>query len=451
MLRCRDSDRGIDYIRVEVVRLARNGEEGLGRVGERERARRGERPAGHNRQVDETGVSRVLALFAVAAIATVAGGLMGWMRAGELYGRWGARTSLAVEAEEGERSRRRRSAGDRRQLQALIAVLRDPVLVTDAAGVVGEGNAAAASLFGGTEAVRGRAISDLLPFLPPPDQADDGPWYGAITNAAGQTLDLAVTRAKPPGDQRGSGRVFIVHDVSRHTALSRLREQLLHDVAHELRTPLSVLDLMLAGLTERFAEMSAEEYSEMLRKGRASSRRLRDLTDNMLSAASIQSGHFVVSPQPVTAGEIVQEASDATELVLDGRGQSIAFHVKQSDITVLADRAFIAQVLTNLLDNASKYGPAGSTIGLQVAAEGESARFEVSDRGPGIPTEQQVGLFERFYRSRPRGATPGVGLGLGIAKGIVEAHGGTIGVHSAPGEGTRVWFTLPRARSDGSG
>jgi signal transduction histidine kinase len=97
------------------------------------------------------------------------------------------------------------------------------------------------------------------------------------------------------------------------------------------------------------------------------------------------------------------------------------------------------------LTNASKYSPEHSIIRIRAEPAGTMLRISVEDQGPGIPPEHRAGLFERFYRVRADADAPGIGLGLAIAKGIVEAHGGNIGVESEVGRGTRVWFTLPSA------
>ena len=110
----------------------------------------------------------------------------------------------------------------------------------------------------------------------------------------------------------------------------------------------------------------------------------------------------------------------------------------------MADKRYARQVLSNLLANASKYSPEQSVIRVVARPAATMVRISVEDQGPGIPPEQQAGLFERFYRIDDTDA-PGVGLGLAIAKGIVEAHGGSIGIDSEVGSGTRVWFTLPNA------
>ena len=142
---------------------------------------------------------------------------------------------------------------------------------------------------------------------------------------------------------------------------------------------------------------------------------------------------------------LVETAVTALAPTVETQGQRIQRELPAGEVRVLADARFMSQVLVNLLSNASKYSPEGECIRLRVAEARTMVRFEVHDRGPGIPPERQAGLFDRFYRAQPRGEQPGVGLGLAIARGIVEAHGGTIGVASEPGKGTCVWFTLPCA------
>jgi len=130
---------------------------------------------------------------------------------------------------------------------------------------------------------------------------------------------------------------------------------------------------------------------------------------------------------------------------IEGRGQGVEIDLPEQAQHVLADKRYARQVLTNLLANASKYSPEQSLIRVVVRPKTNMVRISVEDQGPGISPEQQAGLFERFYRVRSDTDAPGVGLGLAIAKGIVEAHGGSIGIDSELGSGTRVWFTLPRA------
>jgi signal transduction histidine kinase len=229
-----------------------------------------------------------------------------------------------------------------------------------------------------------------------------------------------------------------------HIEVNRLREQLLYSVAHELRAPLAVLENALDILSEGYADLPADEFARLTGSAQRTAARLRTLMEDLLSAGSIQAGRFHVEPRPVQLREIVAEAVETVAPAVDERGQSVDVDVK-AGLVVNADRRYARQVLTNLLGNASRYGPSGSAIHIRAAASDGQVRVAIDDLGPGIPKEEQRLLFERFYRPRAEG--PGIGLGLAIAKGIVEAHGGRIGIESEPGHGTSVWFTLPSANA----
>jgi two-component system OmpR family sensor kinase len=140
------------------------------------------------------------------------------------------------------------------------------------------------------------------------------------------------------------------------------------------------------------------------------------------------------------------DALEMVETTLDARGQQVEVHMSSPCLMVHADPGAARQALANLLGNASKYGGATSAIQMRAEQTAEQVRLVVVDDGPGIAADQQASLFERYYRVHPRHPEPGVGLGLAIVKGIAEAHGGCVGVESAAGTGTAIWFTLPLAK-----
>jgi signal transduction histidine kinase len=272
-----------------------------------------------------------------------------------------------------------------------------------------------------------------------------GESQGRLADTTGRTVDLEVSRTLlHEGDAQGYA-VYVVHDISRHAEVNRLREQLLYSVAHELRGPLMVLDNALEILDTDYSALTAQEFAQVLATARRTARRMRTLMEDLLSAGSIQSGHFVVAPRRIELRAIVGDAVESVLPSIEGRGQRIEIEVPNEGLPVLADKRYARQVVSNLVANASKYSPEASVILIVARPVANMVRISVEDQGPGIPPEQQVGLFERFYRVRTDTDAPGVGLGLAIAKGIVEAHGGSIGIDSELGSGTRVWFTLPNA------
>jgi signal transduction histidine kinase len=330
--------------------------------------------------------------------------------------------------------------------RALLAAIRTPIVSTTLDGRITGFNGAAVALFGSPARLYGRPIKEVLPFAHDPLEPSSGEMQGRLADATGRTVDLEVSRTVLH-DQPGRGSaVYVVHDISRHAEVNRLREQLLYSVAHELRGPLMVLDNALEILDEDYDKLTAQEFSQVLGSARRTALRMRTLMEDLLSAGSIQSGHFVVAPRPTQLREIVDDAIEIAHPWIELRGQSVAIDLPSKGMLVLADQRYARQVLSNLLNNASKYSPEQSVISVVARADGNMLRIAVEDQGDGIAPEQQAGLFERFYRVRADSDAPGVGLGLAIAKGIVEAHGGSIGIESQVGTGTRVWFTLPAAR-----
>ena len=331
------------------------------------------------------------------------------------------------------------------QRRELLEAIRTPIVTTALTGRVTGFNRAAIALFGSPARLYGRNIRDILPFAALPDDAAGAESQGRLADATGHTVDLEVSRTVMHGDLKHGYAVYVVHDISRHAEVNRLREQLLYSVAHELRGPLMVLDNALEILESDYPRLTAEEFEHVLGTALRTSRRMRTLMEDLLSAGSIQSGRFVVAPRKTDVWAILDDAVEIVTPATDGRGQRIAIDVAEETPEVMADQRYARQVVSNLLANASKYSPEQSVIRVLVQPVPKMVRISVEDQGPGIPPEQRAGLFERFYRVRSDTDAPGVGLGLAIAKGIVEAHGGTIGIDSEPGLGTRVWFTLPSA------
>jgi signal transduction histidine kinase len=324
---------------------------------------------------------------------------------------------------------------------ALMAALRDPIVVTDREGVVTSANERAADLFGPGPIV-GRRVVELMPFTETEMRPGRGRWVGSVTDPFGGTVEVEVVRARLSGRAGERGALYVLHDITSHAELNRMREQLLYSVAHELRGPLGVLENALELIAEEYAELSADEFGRLIGSAQRTAHRLRTLMEDLLSAGTIQAGRFRINPRPIELRQIVDESVESVEMPVSERGQRVEVSIPD-DCEVVADRQYMRQVVTNLLANASKYSPEKTAIHVTAERAGEQIRVTVEDSGPGIAREQLAGLFERFYRIRHNSDEPGVGLGLAIAKGIVEAHRGQIGVESEVGKGTKVWFTLP--------
>jgi signal transduction histidine kinase len=152
-----------------------------------------------------------------------------------------------------------------------------------------------------------------------------------------------------------------------------------------------------------------------------------------------------VQPRPANLGDIVAAAIGTMQPLLDKHGQRLVVELPAAIPTVRADPRRTAQVLINLLSNASKYGPDESEIEVATTVQARWVRVSVADAGPGIATEDRTYLFRRFVTPRVGNdnAQVGAGLGLSVVKAIVEAHGGEVGIDERPGGGSVFWFTLP--------
>ena len=331
-----------------------------------------------------------------------------------------------------------------------FADLREPVLMATADGRIIGFNAAASDLFGDPARLDGRSMQELLPFVGGSSAADGhATWEGRIEGAAPGTLDVRVTRTRLCGIGRPHMDLYVVQGDPQDDAANQSRERVLTGVAHELRGPLSVLENSLDILASEHGTLSVGDIDRMLQSARRSVVGLRDLMDDLLTAGSLQAGEFRVHPQAVALSAIVEDALVAIQPLAAMREQRIESDLARDVCHVLADRRSVRRVMAHLLRNASQYSPAGEHIRVRAERADDRVRVTVDDRGPGIPAEQRAGLFERFYRVRPGYEEPGIGLGLAIAKGIIEAHGGSIGVETRVNVGTSVWFTLPEARGPG--
>jgi two-component system phosphate regulon sensor histidine kinase PhoR len=242
-----------------------------------------------------------------------------------------------------------------------------------------------------------------------------------------------------------TGAVAVLRDVTELRQTERLRRELTANVSHELRTPLT----SIKGFSETLLDGAMRDEATSRRfLGIINSEtdRLVKLVDDLLDLSLLESKRVALELQPVDVGMLVSHTVDKLKPL--AQTQRLSLHqTAPPGIVVTADADRLAEVLTNLVDNALKYTPEGGRVDVEVAAVNGEVEVLVNDSGRGIGPEDLPHVFERFYRadrSRTRDSG-GTGLGLAIAKHIVEAHGGRISVSSQPNEGTTFKVTLPRA------
>jgi two-component system phosphate regulon sensor histidine kinase PhoR len=256
-----------------------------------------------------------------------------------------------------------------------------------------------------------------------------------------QVTAATVLRA----DGQRQGTILVFHDLTRLRQLERTREEFVANVSHELRTPLSLIKGYAETLLDG-AKDNPEVATKFLQTIDRNAHRLDLLIQDLLTISALESGRVTLNPRDLALRPLVDRCFVDLQARAAARHVTLANHL--GELAAHADETRTEQVLSNLLENAVKYGRDGGTVtvGGRDAGAGRVEVF-VQDDGPGIPPESLERVFERFYRvdkgrSREQGGT---GLGLAIVKHIVQSHGGRVWVESEPCKGAKFCFTLPKS------
>lgn len=246
---------------------------------------------------------------------------------------------------------------------------------------------------------------------------------------------VRVTERGPRGS-RGLARAF--NAMSAHLEQTDdARRRLLADVSHELRTPLTVMQGTLEGMLDGVYPADAAHLAPVLEETRVLARLVEDLRTLSLSEA----GSLLLHPEPTDLGLLLGEVVASHQVGAQAAGVSLALEAAELP-TLDVDPARIRQILTNLVANALRSTPSGGRATVDVSSAGDFVTISVTDTGVGMEPDEVEHAFDRFYRSAN---SSGSGLGLPIARNLVEAHGGTITLESRPAAGTTVRFSLPIA------
>jgi signal transduction histidine kinase len=227
----------------------------------------------------------------------------------------------------------------------------------------------------------------------------------------------------------------------RHAELvSQARAEVLGVVAHDLRNPLSLIVTTTELLQEE--DLEPARRRQVLDIAMRAGKQMNRLIGDLLDTVQLESGHLTLVLEDVAVSDLFRQVQETFYPLAQRRGIVLNSALPEDDILVRADSFRVSQVLGNLLGNAIKFTPENGEVGLSVMRDATDVVFRVRDSGPGIPQEQIDHLFEQFWQAR-RNDKRGVGLGLTIAKGIVDAHGGRIWCESIPGAGSTFSFALP--------
>lgn len=356
---------------------------------------------------------------------------------------------------------RRSSLGELLQAQqasqAAIDSLPDPVVVFGIEGDVRNVNQAAETLLGLTiemgikdpltkvdpsvrtvlERLRSHVLGGKGPYTPKGFEE-------AIRVPSSEGDRYLLPRATPVYEPRGGivGATVVLQDVTRLRRFDELKDNLVATVAHEFRTPLTSLRMAIHLCLEQVVGPVTEKQADLLHAAREDCERLQAMVDDLLDLSRIEAGRIEMHPRPISAAALVREAMEAYQAAAEEHRVRLSAPLPLVDGEVLADPERVALVFANLITNAIRHTPKEGEIEVRARPLDGSVRFEVTDTGGGIPQEYQRRIFDKFFRM-PGSPSGGAGLGLSIAKEIVQGHGGEIGVESQPGRGSTFWFTLP--------
>jgi signal transduction histidine kinase len=258
--------------------------------------------------------------------------------------------------------------------------------------------------------------------------------------ADGSTRSTIIVSAAPVGGMQ----VQVLRDETELEAVRRARDSVLGNISHEFRTPLAAQLASIELLREGLATMPREAQGELLANVERGVLRLMRLIDNLLESVRIEAGQLAIRQQQVELPEVVREAAELMAPLLAQRQLRLDLQLPAIDAAVPGDAQRLLQVFVNLLSNAAKFAPLGSTIAIGARQLADRLEVWVDDSGPGVAEQSGQVIFERFRRAE--GAepdAPGLGLGLWIVKSIVERHGGSIQVLRTADEHTRFILTLP--------
>jgi PAS domain S-box-containing protein len=370
-------------------------------------------------------------------------------------------------------------------IDQLFGAISDGIIATDATGAIVFANPAAAAVaqLATADELIGRSLAEVAVLFEITDEDgrpvafDDLPGAQAMAGIASERLiryrrartaddpRWALVKATPAPGPDGKVRfaIQVIRDVTdreRERARqrdenarlvreaqqsARSRDDLLAIVSHDLRNPLGVVltssALLLRGpLPPDKQDRARRQVEAIQRAGNRMNRLIRDLLD----FASIESRDLALTRRPHDVGTLLVDVVDVLRPVAAAKAQDLVGEPPDGVLTVDADHERLVQVFGNVVGNSCKFGPDGCHVHITAAADGPSIRFTIADDGPGMSPEELENLFNRGWQAS-RKSRDGIGLGLSIVKGIVEAHGGRIWAESTLGAGTRVSFTIPAA------
>jgi PAS domain S-box-containing protein len=353
---------------------------------------------------------------------------------------------------------------EKKKSEAIVASIPDPVIMTDEANNLILMNQAARLLLG----IRGADWHSK----PLEEIVHDEHWLkllkrGGVSMEESAKRDVLLSIHKPDRqvlyfrprqttivDESKNilGVVTLLQDVTRFKNLDRMKSEFIATVSHELRTPLTSINMAVDILMQEVVGSVNDAQRDMLLTAKDDCDRLTKLVKELLDLSRLESGKYELKREAVNLRTIVDEALKPLRLQFREKGIHLESDIPEGMPDLPGDQQQLTWVVTNLVSNALRYTPADGTVKVETAVYDDAVRVSVRDSGRGIPPDAIEVIFDKFVQvKQSTDSTPGsVGLGLAIAKEVVEAHGGKIWVESEVGAGSTFYFTIPRAEGGNS-
>jgi len=353
---------------------------------------------------------------------------------------------------------------EKRRMDALLDSAADGILILNHAHVIEHCNPAFARMMGiPRNQIRNHSHEEIIRWQKRRDglsleQAEAGGWpltpnatlyvEGDMIRNGGMPLPVGITYAPLlSADGNLLNIVATVRDITRFREADELKSTFISVISHELKTPVALIKGYVSTLRREDASWDREIVQDSLAVIEEEADRLTELIENLLDASRLQAGALAINLADVALDVLVRRIAERFGV----QSTSHEFIVDFPDHfpIILADEDRLAQVLNNLISNSMKYSPHGGEIRISGQVRSEQVIVCVSDQGPGIDAGDIPHIFDRFYRSKDASrTTKGAGLGLYLARAVVEAHGGRIWVDPRPGDGARICFSLPREQDN---
>ncbi len=331
-------------------------------------------------------------------------------------------------------------------MPALADALFDPLLVVDADHRIITINPMARSLFTDKLQVIGQPLI-VVTARPELDALVDSVLEGDAALESQIDIDDRPFRVRSSAINLSGqvGAVLMLQDISELLRLSRARREMVANFSHDLRTPISSIRLLVDTLSQHLGH-DPERDARLIGKIASEADSLQHITQELIDLSMIESGRAILRMVPTCFGQILANAFSTMNTQVEQKKLSVVIKIPDT-LEVLADPEQTCRVIVNIMHNAVKFTPSGGQIRFSSTRRGRMATIRIADTGPGIPPKDRTRVFERFYQADAArtGTAGGSGLGLSIAKHIIEAQGGTIWAEGAEPQGACIAFTIPLA------